>query len=69
MSISAKAVYHDLRKLEDADVVTGAECREMANEVLADPTIALPMRQAVANRLSVADRLMEVRTVKEDDSY
>ncbi|NJM48067.1 MAG: hypothetical protein HC860_19395 [Alkalinema sp. RU_4_3] len=69
MSISAKAVYHDLRKLEDADVVASADYREMANEVLADPSIALPMRQAVANRLSVADRLMEVRTIKEDDSY
>jgi hypothetical protein len=66
---SPKMVYHKLRALDEMDVVSGAHCRQMATQVMADPSIRLSLRQAIANRLNLADRLIEVRTIKGDDSY
>lgn len=69
LQLSPKNVYHRLRWLDEMDIISGAQCREMANQVIADPNIKLSLRQAIANRLNLADRLMEVQTVKGDDSY
>ncbi len=69
LQVSPKTVYHNLRWLNEADTVRSADYREMAQAVLADPTIRLTLRQAVANRLNEADRLMEVQIIKGDDSY
>jgi hypothetical protein len=69
LQLSPKNIYHRLRWLDEMDILSGAQCREMANQVMADPTIRLSLRQAIANRLNLADRLIEVRTIKGDDSY
>jgi hypothetical protein len=69
IQLSPKNIYHRLRWLDEMDILSGAQCREMANQVMADPTIRLSLRQAIANRLNLADRLIEVRTIKGDDSY
>jgi hypothetical protein len=69
LQLSPKTIYHRLRWLDEMDILSGAQCREMANQVMADPTVRLSLRQAIANRLNLADRLIEVRTIKGDDSY
>jgi hypothetical protein len=69
IQLSPKNIYHRLRWLDEMDILSGAQCREMANQVMADPTVRLSLRQAIANRLNLADRLIEVRTIKGDDSY
>jgi hypothetical protein len=69
LQLSPKNIYHRLRWLDEMDILSGAQCREMANQVMADPTIRLSLRQAIANRLNLADRLIEVRMIKGDDSY
>jgi hypothetical protein len=65
---SPREVYHNLRDL-DQDVAKSADYRESAQEVLADPDVSLPWRQAIANRLNHANHLLELRTAKDNDSY
>lgn len=64
-----REVYHNLRELDQEDVTKSADYRESAQEVLADPDVSLPWKQAIANRLNHANHLLEMRTVKENDSY
>lgn len=66
---SLRTVYHNLQRLEQVDVAESAEYRESAQEVLADPTVSLTWRQAIANRLNHANHLLEMRTAKDNDSY
>jgi Fe2+ or Zn2+ uptake regulation protein len=67
--ISPRTVYHNLRLLEQVDVAKSALYRQSAQEVLADPTVSLTWRQAIANRLNHANHLLEMRTAKDNDSY
>ncbi|MCG9891489.1 MAG: hypothetical protein MH252_10485 [Thermosynechococcaceae cyanobacterium MS004] len=69
MKNSLRTVYHNLQRLEQVDVAESAEYRESAQEVLADPTVSLTWRQAIANRLNHANHLLEMRTAKDNDSY
>lgn len=68
-SISLQLIYDNLKLLEQGDVEKSAVYRQLAQEVLADPTVALSWRQAIAERLSQANRYLASRTVGKDDSY
>ncbi len=67
--MSAKSVYHNLRLLERVDVAEGAVYRQMAQEILADTSVSLLLRMAIANRLFQANHRLEMATVGGDDSY
>jgi hypothetical protein len=69
MMLSARAIYHKLRFLEQVDVATSALYRQLAQDILANPDVKLPMRQAIANRLHHANHELEMQTVSANDSY
>lgn len=69
MQMSLKTIYHNLRLLDRVDIATSALYRQQAQEVLADPEISLIWRQAIANRLNQANRLLGHLAVDSDDSY
>ncbi|MBW4474126.1 MAG: hypothetical protein KME45_27685 [Stenomitos rutilans HA7619-LM2] len=68
-TLSPRVVYHNLRLLEHVNAATSAVYRKLAQDVLADPSIDLVWRQAIANRLHQANHLLETQTVGRDDSY
>lgn len=67
--ISPHQVYANLGHIDQVDLATSAMYRQQAQDVLADPGIRLAVRQAIADRLSGANRLLEMRTVTLGDSY
>lgn len=69
VQLSPKAVYHNLKHLEEVDVAKSAFYRELAQSILADLDIDLKWRQAIANRLNQANHMLELQTVDNDDSY
>lgn len=67
--LSPAQVYEDLQLLERVDVVRSASYRQAALEILADLTVSLDWRQAIADRLNQANHLLSWRTVDTEDSY
>ncbi len=67
--ISPKAIYHNLKRLDQVDITTSAYYRQMAQEALADPDLSLTWRQAIANRLNQANHRLEMQTAMDNDSY
>jgi hypothetical protein len=67
--ISPQAVYVNLQFLDQEDAVKTASYRELAQEILANPDVSLSWRQAIADRLNDANRLLARLTVARDDSY
>lgn len=68
--LSPQTVYENLTLLDDDNALSSATYREQAFEVLADPSVSLSWRQAIADRLNRANRLLALLTVgSEDDSY
>jgi hypothetical protein len=43
--------------------------RQLAQGVLANPSISLQWRQAIADRLHQANRCLQLRTLEDCDSY
>lgn len=66
---SPKTVYEHLNDLEKVDVVTSARYRQLAQAILADPTVNEAMRQNIAERLEQANHLLALRSVEGDESY
>lgn len=66
---SPQVVYNHLKQLEQADIVSSALYRQLAQEILADSRISLSWRQAIADRLSQANHLLALGTVETEDSY
>lgn len=64
-----KDVLEHLKHLEDVDTVRSAEYREEAQAVLADETISLKLRRAIADRLNRANHDLALHTVAPDESY
>ncbi len=69
MQVSPQTTYENLNLLEQVDVAKSALYRELAQDVLGNPDINLPLRQAIADRLMQANHLLAMRTVAGDDSY
>ena len=62
-------VLEHLKQLEAVGTVQSAQYREEAQEVLADDTISLKWRRAIADRLNQANHDLGLHTVTGDDSY
>jgi hypothetical protein len=67
--ISPETVYDNLDLLETVDVITSAYYRHLAQDVLADASININLRLAIADRLNDANHLLGMLTVGKDDSY
>ncbi len=66
---SPKTVYENLNDLEKVDVVTSARYRQLAQAILADPTINESLRLSIAERLERANHLLALKNVDGDESY
>lgn len=68
-SVSVETIYENLNNLDQVDLTTSAEYREMAQEVLADSHIDCGVREAIADRLNQANQQLINTTVSKTDSY
>lgn len=66
---SPETVYENLNQLDQVDLTTSAEYREMAQDVLADSEVARDVREAIADRLNQANQQLINTTVSKTDSY
>lgn len=64
--LSPQEVYENLNLLEKVDTVSSAFYRQQAQEVLADTTVSMKWRAAIAERLNQANHLLALLTVTED---
>jgi len=62
-------VLEHLKHLEQGNTVQSALYREEAQEVLADDSISLPVRRAIADRLNQANHDLGLHTAGSEDSY
>lgn len=77
MSISPQTVYAHLQLIEEMSVSGSALCRQLAQEILADPKVSLVWRQAISDRLNQANRQLNrvggeesiIECSDESDSY
>ena len=67
--LSPKTIYENLNDLEKVDVITSARYRQLAQAVLADPTVSETLRQNIAERLQQANNLLAIKSVDGDESY
>jgi hypothetical protein len=66
---SPQKVYNKLKSLDQMDVASGAQYRQLAQDILADPQVSLKWREAIAERLNQANRFLAKRNVETGDSY
>ena len=67
--LSPKIIYENLNDLEKVDTVTSARYRQLAQSVLADPSVSETLRQNIAERLQQANHLLALKSVDGDESY
>ena len=67
--VSPETIYKNLDQLDQVDMTTSAEYREMAQDVLADPQVNFDVREAIADRLNQANQQLATMTVSKTDSY
>ena len=68
-SVSPQTVYENLNQLDQVDLTTSAEYREMAQDILADSEVNCDVREAIADRLNQANQQLTTLTVSKTDSY
>jgi hypothetical protein len=66
---SLDVIYAELERLDRVDAVTGAIYRKQAQEILADPAIALNVKVAIADLLFQANRRLTLASTVNEDSY
>jgi hypothetical protein len=71
LDISPQTLYASLSLLDEHGIDTdvSALVRQLAQGVLANPSISLQWRQAIADRLHQANRCLQLRTLEDCDSY
>ncbi|PZV07009.1 MAG: hypothetical protein DCF32_08330 [Leptolyngbya sp.] len=62
-------VLEHLKQLEKVGIVQSALYREEAQALLADDTVSLKWRRAIADRLNRANHDLALHTVTSEDSY
>lgn len=67
--IPLQKLYDDLANIGTMNLTDSARCRELAQQVLANPKISLNWRDAIAERLHEANHILAINTVTGDDSY
>ena len=68
-TIPLHRLYEDLANIDSMSLTESALCRELAQQVLANPKISLNWRDAIAERLHEANHTLAIKTVTGDDSY
>ena len=66
---SIKQLSQELLDLDQVDADTGADLRQKAQEILAETSIDLPIREAIADSLSQGNQLLTLKTVGKEESY
>ena len=66
---SIEQLSQELLDLDQVDADTGADLRQKAQEILAETSIDLPIREAIADSLSQGNQLLTLKTVGRDESY
>lgn len=66
---SPKTIYEHLNDLDKVDVITSARYRQLAQAVLADPSVDETLRQNIAERLQRANHLLALKNIDGDESY
>ena len=66
---SIEQLSQELLDLDQVDADTGADLRQKAQEILAETSIDLPIREAIADSLSQANQLLTLKTVGKEESY
>jgi hypothetical protein len=69
MSTLPSDLYTHLEQLDRDNPVESADYREQAQEILANPNIALKIRTAIADLLLQANQQLTLKTVGGEDSY
>lgn len=69
MSTLPSDIYTHLEQLDGNDPVESATYREQAQDILANPNIALKIRTAIADLLMQANQQLTLKTVGGEDSY
>ena len=64
-----ETVYEKLQLLDHGDIAISAMYRQWAQEVLTDPDVDLDMKDAIADRLNQANRMLGSMNAGENDSY
>jgi hypothetical protein len=70
MSDNPETFYTELQNLDfnQVDSVKGAQYRAEAQDVLANPSIALKIRRAIADIMIQANQQLTLKTVGKDDN-
>ncbi|AKV66500.1 MAG: hypothetical protein EWV53_22565 [Microcystis panniformis Mp_MB_F_20051200_S9] len=66
---SIEQLSQELLDLDQVDADTGADLRQKAQEILAETSIDLPIREAIADSLSQGNQLLTLKTVGKEESY
>ncbi|WP_110580644.1 hypothetical protein [Microcystis aeruginosa] len=66
---SIEQLSQELLDLDQVDADTGADLRQQAQEILAETSIDLPIREAIADSLSQGNQLLTLKTVGKEESY
>jgi Zn-dependent M32 family carboxypeptidase len=72
MSNNPEILYNELQSIDfnQVDPVQGAEYRAEAQAAIANPSIALKLRRAIADLLIQANQQLTFKTIgKDDNSY
>ena len=66
---SIEQLSQELLDLDQVDADTGSDLRQKAQEILAETSIDLPIREAIADSLSQGNQLLTLKTVGREESY
>lgn len=66
---SIEQLSQELLDLDQVDADTGADLRQKAQEILAETSIDLPIREAIADSLCQGNQLLTLKTVGKEESY
>ncbi|CAO4998443.1 hypothetical protein N0824_03480 [Microcystis sp. 0824] len=66
---SIEQLSQELLDLDQVDADTGADLRQKAQEILAETSIDLLIREAIADSLSQGNQLLTLKTVGKEESY
>ena len=64
-----ETVYEKLQLLDHGDIAISAMYRQWAQEVLTEPEVDLERKDAIAERLNQANRMLGLSNAGENDSY
>ncbi len=64
-----ETVYKKLEFLDHGDIAISAMYRQWAQDVLTDPEVDIEWKDAIADRLNQANRMLGSMNANENDSY